>query len=81
MMAENSATDDCPGYRTRVNGHYTHICDACSNTSMSGVNFSLQYQGSKDTWRDGVNAAAARQVAEARARGIEPEPVGRGRWV
>lgn len=73
--------EKCPGYRIRSNGEYLHICEECSGSSRSGVNFSLHYQGDKDTWRDGVRAAANRQVAEARKAGLDPEPVGRGRWV
>lgn len=78
-MAENSETP-CPGYRTRVNGRYTHVCERCS-TSSSGVNFSLHYQGDKQVWRDGIRAAANRQVSEARAAGLDPVPVDRNRWV
>ena len=76
-MAEN--VSDCRGFRVRVNGEYTHVCDRCS-TARSDVNFGLSYEGSKETWRDGVRAAAARQVAEARAAGLDPAPLN-NRWV
>ena len=77
-MAENS---ECPGYRIRSNGEYTHICELCSGASKSSVNFGLHYQGDKQTWRDGVTATANRQIAEARAKGLDPVPVDRNRWV
>lgn len=73
--------EKCPGYRIRTNGEYVHICEECSGVSKSNVNFGLHYQGDKQTWRDGIQATAARHIAEARAKGLDPEPVGRNRWV
>ena len=71
----------CPGYRVRCNGEYTHICEQCSGASRSTTNFGLMYQGDKDLWRGGVSSYAERQIADARSKGLDPEPVGRGRWV
>ncbi|NDC94977.1 hypothetical protein EBZ38_09640 [bacterium] len=67
-MAKNVS---CPGYRIRSNGVYTHICDNCSSASRD-VNFGLMYQGDKQIWRDGVLARANHEIAEARARGLDP---------
>ena len=73
-------TKNCRGYRIRVNGQLTHSCDRCS-TSISDSNFGLLYQGSKETWRDGVLASAERARREAVRAGLDPVPVDRGRWV
>lgn len=77
-MAEKTA---CPGYRVRANGEYTHICENCSGVRGSAVNFGLVYEGDKDLWRNGVSGFVEKQIADARAAGLDPEPVGRGRWV
>jgi hypothetical protein len=76
MMAEK-----CPGYRIRTNGEYVHVCEECSGAPKSDVNFGLNYQGDKQVWRDGIRAAAARQISEARSAGLDPVPVDRNRWV
>lgn len=77
-MVENS---ECPGFRIRANGEYVHRCEKCSGGSGGSPNFGLVYQGDREIWRNGVLAYGAQQVADARAAGLDPEPVGRGRWV